>query len=31
MEQSLPNVVQEYLNVQTAVGAGVPASGTVRY
>ena len=31
LEQSLPNVVQEYLNVQTAVGAGVPASGTVRY
>ncbi|HET9211661.1 MAG TPA: ferritin-like domain-containing protein [Thermoanaerobaculia bacterium] len=31
LEQSLPNVVQEYLNVQTAVGAGAPASGTVRY
>jgi len=31
LEQGLPNVVQEYLNVQTAVGAGVPASGTVRY
>src|SRR3954467_2902388 len=31
LEQSLPNVVQEYLNVQTAVGVGAPASGTVRY
>lgn len=31
LEQSLPNVVQEYLNVQTAVGAGVPSTGTVRY
>lgn len=31
LEQNLPNVVQEYLNVQTAVGAGAPASGTVRY
>ena len=31
LEQGLPNVVQEYLNVQTAVGAGAPASGTVRY
>jgi ferritin-like metal-binding protein YciE len=29
LEQSLPNVVQEYLNVQTAVGAGAPAN--VRY
>jgi len=31
LEQNLPNVVQEYLNVQTAVGAGAPSSGTVRY
>jgi ferritin-like metal-binding protein YciE len=31
LEQNLPNVVQEYLNVQTAVGAGAPASGNVRY
>ncbi|PYQ56668.1 MAG: hypothetical protein DMF53_24785, partial [Acidobacteria bacterium] len=31
LEQNLPNVVQEYLNVQTAVGVGAPASGTVRY
>lgn len=31
LEQGLPNVVQDYLNVKTAVGAGAPASGTVRY
>jgi ferritin-like metal-binding protein YciE len=31
LEQGLPNVVQEYLNVQTAVGAGAPAPGNVRY
>jgi ferritin-like metal-binding protein YciE len=29
LEQNLPNAVQEYLNVQTAVGAGAPS--TVRY
>jgi ferritin-like metal-binding protein YciE len=31
LEQSLPNVVQEYLNVQTAVGAGAPSPSNVRY
>jgi ferritin-like metal-binding protein YciE len=31
LEQNLPNVVQEYLNVQTAVGAGAPAPSNVRY
>lgn len=31
LEQNLPNVVQEYLNVQTAVGAGSPSPGNVRY
>jgi ferritin-like metal-binding protein YciE len=31
LEQGLPNVVQEYLNVQTAVGAGAPAPSNVRY
>ncbi|MFL6231704.1 MAG: ferritin-like domain-containing protein [Thermoanaerobaculia bacterium] len=31
LEQNLPNVVQEYLNVQTAVGAGAPVPSNVRY
>jgi ferritin-like metal-binding protein YciE len=31
LEQNLPNVVQEYLNVQTAVGAGAPTPSNVRY
>jgi ferritin-like metal-binding protein YciE len=31
LEQGLPNVVQEYLNVQTAVGAGAPTPSNVRY
>lgn len=33
LEQNLPNVVQEYLGVQTAVGAGVGATstGTTRF
>jgi len=31
LEQNLPMAVQEYLHVQTAVGAGASSPGTVRY